>query len=195
MTGAAGTAPPAPVGAGDDDLVVLLRGVNVGGVTIRSGPLRELFEGLGFTGARTILASGNVLCRRPDADLDSVKHRIEAALGARFGYTAWVVLRSRAEVRRARDGFPFDAADPNRQPYLVFCADAPTLAELAETAAAADPEVDPVQAGPGVLYWNPERGASTSSPFARQLARRRWSSVTTTRNIRTLDRILALHLD
>src|SRR5699024_7010642 len=41
--------------------VVLLRGVNVGGVTIRMADLRQQLHSGGFPGARTVLASGNVL--------------------------------------------------------------------------------------------------------------------------------------
>ena len=40
--------------------IALLRGVNVGGVTIRSADLADLFRSLGFEGVRTVLASGNV---------------------------------------------------------------------------------------------------------------------------------------
>lgn len=186
-----------PVAAGehDDDLVVLLRGVNVGGVTIRSAALRDLVEELGFTQVRTVLASGNVLCRNPGTDPADAKRRIESGLSERFGYTAWVVLRTRGELRRARDGFPYDDTDATRQPYLVFCSDLATLAALREIAVDVDPGIDPTSAGPGTLYWNPPRGASTSTPFARRLAQARWASVTTTRNIGTVDRILALSLD
>ncbi|MCH6229608.1 DUF1697 domain-containing protein [Microbacterium sp. CFH 31415] len=41
--------------------VALLRGVNVGGITIRSADLAEVFAELGFESVRTVLASGNVV--------------------------------------------------------------------------------------------------------------------------------------
>ena len=41
--------------------IALLRGVNVGGITVKSAELGELFDGLGFEGVRTVLASGNVV--------------------------------------------------------------------------------------------------------------------------------------
>lgn len=40
--------------------VALLRGINVGGITIRMADLARVFEDLGLTEVRTILASGNV---------------------------------------------------------------------------------------------------------------------------------------
>mgnify|MGYP006138439647 CR=1 FL=1 len=41
---------------------VFLRGVNVGGITIRSAELRQAFESLPVSGVKTLLASGNVVC-------------------------------------------------------------------------------------------------------------------------------------
>ena len=40
--------------------VALLRGVNVGGITIRNADLSALFAELGYAEVRTVLASGNV---------------------------------------------------------------------------------------------------------------------------------------
>ncbi len=41
--------------------VALLRGVNVGGITIRNADLARVFAGLGFDDVRTVLVSGNVV--------------------------------------------------------------------------------------------------------------------------------------
>lgn len=174
-----------------NDYVALLRGVNVGGITVRSADLRALFVELGFADARTFLASGNVRFTAPDTDRTALKQRIEDALGERFGYTAWIVLRTRDEVRAALDAFPFDAADDRRQPYLVFCSDPASKAELERVAADVDTTTDPVAGGQDVLYWHPPRGASTDTPFAKELARARWKAVTTTRNVRTIAKIVA----
>ena len=40
--------------------IALLRGVNVGGITVKSADLSAVFESLGFESVRTVLASGNV---------------------------------------------------------------------------------------------------------------------------------------
>lgn len=169
------------------EFVALLRGVNVGGITVRSADLRALFVELGFDDARTFLASGNVRFTAADHDRAALKRRIERALGERFGYEAWIVLATCDELRAALDGFPFDAADATRQPYIVFCADA----QRAVLALAAGSAEDPVAEGPGVLYWHPPKGASVSTPFAKELARPRWKAVTTTRNVRTVEKIVA----
>lgn len=173
--------------------VALLRGVNVGGVTIRSVDLAALFrDDLAFREVRTYLASGNV--RFETADLDdrgTLKHSIEQALREHFGYDAWIVLVTLAELARAAEEFPFDAADETRQPWVIFCADTATRDELTGAAAGLDSAVDPVATGPGVVYWNPPKGSSTDTPFAKVLAKATHRSRTTNRNLRTLAKITA----
>ncbi|HET8780530.1 MAG TPA: DUF1697 domain-containing protein, partial [Agromyces sp.] len=139
--------------------IALLRGVNVGGITVKSAGLGELFEELGFEHVRTVLASGNVVFTATDAAASAdLKHRIEQALRDRFGYDAWIVLVTREHVERVVGAFPFDASDAGRQPWVVFGSDEAVLDELVETAADADPDADPIARGEGVVYWNPVKG-------------------------------------
>ena len=86
--------------------VALLRGVNVGGITIRSADLAALFrDELGFAEVRTFLASGNVRFET-DAAPGARRHAQgvdrEGAARARFGYDAWIVLVTLAELAAAR---------------------------------------------------------------------------------------------
>ncbi len=170
--------------------VALLRGVNVGGITIRSAELRDMLSTMGLTDVRTFLASGNAAFRSPRRR-EELKPAIEAALGERFGYDAWIVLVTRAEVEAAITSFPFDATDAARQPWVIFCVDTATREELTDAARALDDGVDPVAAGPDVIYWNPEKGRSTDTPFAKVIARATYKARTTNRNLRTLQKIVA----
>jgi uncharacterized protein (DUF1697 family) len=174
--------------------VALLRGVNVGGITIRSADLAALFrDDLGFGSVRTYLASGNVRFETDAATgaRATLKSRVEDALRQRFGYDAWIVLVTLAEIGRAIESFPFDAEDDARQPWVIFCVDDATRDELAGAAASVDSDVDPVRTGPGVVYWNPPKGSSTDTAFAKVLAKATYRSRTTNRNLRTLLKIAA----
>lgn len=51
--------------------VALLRGVNVGGVTMKMADLAEVVRGLGYDDVKTVLASGNVLFTVGDAAEDA----------------------------------------------------------------------------------------------------------------------------
>jgi len=171
--------------------IALLRGVNVGGITMKSAELRELFDELGFDDVRTVLASGNVAFESSATEShEALKSRIEQGLRDRFGYDAWIVLVTRDELQRAVDGFPFDADDANRQPWVIFASDRAVADELAAFADHADPEVDPIAGGDGVVYWNPVKGTTVDTPFAKLLAKARFKPSTTNRNLRTLRKIL-----
>jgi uncharacterized protein (DUF1697 family) len=173
------------------DFIALLRGVNVGGITVRSADLRELFEGLGFGSVRTVLASGNVVFESSAKESHAaLKARIEQALRDRFDYDAWIVLVTRAELQRAIDGFPFDADDEHRQPWVIFASEDDVLDELAAFAGDADAEVDPIARGDGVVYWNPVKGTTVDTPFAKLLAKARFKPTTTNRNLRTLRKMV-----
>lgn len=170
--------------------IALLRGVNVGGVTVRSADLRELFTSLGFDGVRTVLASGNVVFDSDRTDAAALKRDVERALSERFGYEAWIVLVTEDELRRVIDAFPFDDADATRQPWVIFTSEASALDDLLDTAGDIDPDVDPVQRGDGVVYWNPVKGTTVDTPFAKVLAKARFKPTTTNRNLRTLAKLL-----
>jgi uncharacterized protein (DUF1697 family) len=173
------------------NLVALLRGVNVGGITVKSADLRELFVELGFDDVRTVLASGNVTFSTGNEErLPALKARIESALGERFGYDAWIVLVTRERVERVVEAFPFDASDAKRQPWVVFGSDEAVLDELVASAGEFDPDVDPIARGDGVVYWNPVKGSTVDTPFGKMLGKPRYKPVTTNRNLRTLLKVL-----
>jgi uncharacterized protein (DUF1697 family) len=78
--------------------VALLRGINVGRAKrIAMADLRALVEGLGYTGVRTLLNSGNVVFTA-SADPGDAAARIEQALTAQIGVTARVTVLTAAEV-------------------------------------------------------------------------------------------------
>ncbi len=177
--------------------VALLRGVNVNGITVRSAELAELFRELGFAEVRTVLASGNVCFDAEDpadaaaggAQAAELKSRIERALGERFGYDAWIVLVPLDRLAGVIDAYPF-AQDAEHHAYVVFAADDDALrAVLADAPEAAPGTAEQVEAGDGVVYWRCPRGSSTDTPFSKHLARARFKTSTTTRNLNTLHKL------
>lgn len=170
--------------------VALLRGINVGGVTIRMADLRTVFTDLGFDDVTTVLASGNVLFSSDSTDVAGLKATIEAALRSVFGYEAWVFVLSTATLGRIVESYPFDAQREGWHPYVVFTAEPSVLDGLLAAAGAPDPAVERVAAGPGVVYWEVERGMTLKSSFGKNTGKAKLRAVTTTRNLRTLVKLL-----
>ncbi|MEO7007309.1 MAG: DUF1697 domain-containing protein [Terrimesophilobacter sp.] len=174
-------------------LIALLRGVNVGGITVKSAPLAATFARQGFTGVRTVLASGNVVFDAPEGTtsvaLAKLKHRIESALGESFGYDAWIVLVPQKRMARLVAAYPFTRADETEHPYVVFASDENVAAELLAAAHNLTQNIDVTAPGDGVLYWQVPRGSTLDSPFAKVLAKPRYKPFVTTRNLRTVEKL------
>lgn len=170
--------------------VAFLRGVNVGGINIKMAELRKVFAQLGFENSRTILASGNVVFESDRRDRAKLKNEIEAALNAAFGYEAWIVLLDTDTVTRIVDAYPFDERE-DWQPYVLMSSDPAPLAELAELRPELDPALERIELGDGVLYWEVCKGETLHSPFGKATGKKRYKSTTTSRNLRTLRKVLA----
>jgi uncharacterized protein (DUF1697 family) len=149
--------------------------------------LRALLGDAGYGRVKTLLASGNVILDA-DGEAAEVAARLETLVGQRFGYAARILVVSIEEVAAAVRSYPFEGSDDTHS-YVVFTEDEATAAELA-AAAAELPEGDRVQARGRLLFWSVAVGSTLDSPFGKLLGKRR-TAFTTTRNIRTLEKIVA----
>lgn len=181
---------PGKAGDGTTRYVALLRGVNVNGIVVKSDALRALFEQLGFGAVRTVLASGNVLFDAAGA-APALRATIEAALRECFGYDAWIVLIPQAQLAGIAARYPFERLDGERHPYVVFSSSREVLEELCVQAPAVASPHEQWACGDDVLYWAAPRAESTETPLAKLLAKPRYKRAITTRNLRTVEKLLA----
>lgn len=138
---------------------------------------------------RTVLASGNVLFDSDESGA-ALRTRIEQALRKRFGYDAWIVLLTQKTLAEIATAYPFERIDEERHPYIVFGSDKAMLDEIMEKAGAVDAATEQLERGKGVLYWQCPRGESLDTPVAKLLGKARYKSSTTTRNLRTVEKLL-----
>lgn len=186
--------------------VALLRGINVGrGARIAMADLAACTEAVGCADVRTVLATGNVLLTdaRPEPEL---RDALEAAYAERFGYDAVVQVLALDALDDAVAAYPFESLADHHD-YLVFSDDPSVTGRVAEAmAAAVDPAVGPatsarepvtggdteaVAAGPGCVYWRVAKGSTLSSAAGKVLDARANKRHLTTRNVRTLRKVLA----
>lgn len=171
--------------------VALLRGINVGGINILMADLKQALSGCGFGGVRTVLASGNVLLDDERSDRQALKARFEACLRDAFGYDAWIVLTDVDTLRAVVEAYPFDPEHAGWHPYVVFSSDPGILHDAATMADDLDPALERIALGDGVLYWEVERGHTLDSAFAKRNSRASNKPYVTTRNLRTLRKLLS----
>ena len=116
--------------------VVLLRGVNVGKANrVPMADFRSLLEGLGYTGVRTLLNSGNAVFSSNGRSAAKHAQAIGMAITERFGFTVAVMVKSAAQFAAAIECNPAAPAEPEHSRFLVaFSQDAAGLSTLSTLA-------------------------------------------------------------
>ena len=165
-----------------------LRGVNVGGVNLKMAEVAKAFEEAGFTNVRTILASGNVLLESRSG-VDAVREQAETALRDAFGYDAWVLAYDITAVAAISKNFPFEREVKDHHSYVTFVTDEKVLDEVAALAKDAGPD-EKIQRGKGVIYWQVPKTGTLDTTIGKTMGNKRYKSSTTTRNLRTVDKVL-----
>lgn len=169
-----------------------LRGVNVGGVNLKMAEVAGALTAAGFTNVRTVLASGNVLLDSA-SKVAGVRKKAEAALRESFGYDAWVLAYDIDTVRAIDAAYPFEREVDGYQSYVTFVASpdggATVLDELAALGDNAGAD-EKISRGDGVIYWQVPKGSTLDSTIGKTMGKPRYKSSTTTRNLRTLAKLL-----
>ena len=167
-----------------------LRGINVGGRIVKMADLKACLEKAGYRHVATLLQSGNVVF---EAQGTPKEHgaEIEKLLRARFGYDAQALVYRLADVEKIAAGNPFGDAGEEAHQYVIF-ADAPAVEELVSLSTGLDAKIERVRAGKRCVYWTVPKGSTLKSEFARRMAKARLLPRTTTRNLDTVRKLLAL---
>ena len=175
-----------------DVYVGLLRGVNVGGNN--KLPMKDLVEIVAEAGGeqvRTFIQSGNVVFRATAKVARAMPERVSAAILERHGFNTPVVLRSAAALRAVRDNNPYlKAGAPEDKLIVLFLKDTPTP----EAVASLDPNrwpQDEFQVVGTEVYAHYRHGMGctklTNAYFDSRLR-----TISTARNVRTLNKLIAL---
>ena len=121
--------------------------------------------------------------------MTAVRTKAEAALRDTFGYDAWVlayeldaVARSRRPTRssaRSRDTTRTSRSSPTRTCSTSWRSSPPD----------AGPD-ELIERGEGVVYWQVPRTGTLDTTIGKTMGKKRYKSSTTTRNLRTIDKVL-----
>ncbi len=87
--------------------IALLRGINVGGHTVKMDRLRELFGELGFEHVRSYIQTGNVFFESAETDKAALRTTIERHLRAALGYEVATCVRTVEDLEQLLIGDPF----------------------------------------------------------------------------------------
>jgi len=97
----------------------LLRGINVGGKNkLPMAKLRSVAEGLGWSGVKTYIASGNMVFSA-NGKADALAEALKSALKSETGLDLPVLVLPGDAIREALSACPFAPDDP-RQVHVCF---------------------------------------------------------------------------
>jgi uncharacterized protein (DUF1697 family) len=87
--------------------VVFLRGINVGGRSVKNETLQEAFASLGFQNVATYKQSGNVIFEADSENVEEIKKKIEIKLKVTLGYDVAVFVRTITKLKEIIKAQPF----------------------------------------------------------------------------------------
>jgi uncharacterized protein (DUF1697 family) len=167
-----------------------LRGINVGGRIVKMADLKACLKKAGYQHVVTLLQSGNVVFEAQGTPKQQGAE-LEKLLSVSFGYSAQVLVYRLAELEKIAAANPFGDAGHEAHQYVIF-ADPPAIKELASLSTGLDEKVERVRAGKGCIYWTVPKGRTLDSDFAKRMAKAKLLPRTTTRNLNTVQKLLAL---
>jgi uncharacterized protein (DUF1697 family) len=172
--------------------IALLRGINVGGKRMKMADLRYLFDDMGFSDAKTMLQTGNVVFETDVSDHQELVTRIEASIQEEFGFESKIIIRSQAELIHIFENSPFTAqqlTEPSKS-AVIFLGGTPDAAAIDDLMQAHDgPETVTVR-GQEVFAFYPEgMGRST---LDHKLIEKSLKVNGTARNWNTVTKLIAL---
>jgi len=170
----------------------LLRGINVGGKNrLPMARLREIFAECDANEVATYIQSGNVAFTSSAKAAVATLKQVSACLESELGLRVPIVLRSADEMRRALDAHPFeDRGVPEKFRSIMFLERKPTAAQRRSL----DPDCSAGEEweviGSEVHLCFP--AGSARSKLTNVYFDRRLETISTTRNVRTVQKLLEL---
>ncbi len=171
--------------------IALFRGINVGGHGRL--PMKELvaiLEELGLSDVKTYIQSGNVVFRSRASNAGRLADRIARAVESSRGFRPQVVLLTADALRHAADASPFPKGEAAMKTvHLCFLAEPSTAPDFAtmDRVKSATEEYALID---DVFYLHAPDGIARSKLAAQ--VERCLGVPTTSRNWRTVERVLAL---
>ena len=176
-----------------------LRGINVGGKTVKKERLLPVFESLGLERVESFLASGNVVFDAPSRGSEkTLAKKIEAALLDQIGLSTVAFLRTPEELLAIADCSPFDEAElaiaGQGGTINVSLFDEPPAAENQAKILALSSDDDLLRFAGRELYWVSRTKMSESPLFAVSFEKLAGLPATM-RNLNTIRRLVVKYVD
>jgi uncharacterized protein (DUF1697 family) len=169
--------------------IAFLRAINVGGHVVAMERLKTLFAEMGFAGAETFIASGNVIFETRAKDIAAVETRVARGLEAALGYAVGTFIRSDAEVAAVSLATPFPAKDMQEAvAFNVGFMNAPLGKDALAIMRSYNTDMDLFESVGREFFWM-SRTRQSESPFFKLRFEKVFKSDVTFRSMRTVRKL------
>ncbi|RXK17940.1 DUF1697 domain-containing protein [Macrococcus sp. DPC7161] len=165
--------------------VALLRGVNVNGIKITNQALKVSMAEIDL-GVIPVLQTGNMIFDST-LPMDQLKIMIENQLSKSFHYEAFIILMTAEALKKVLQLYPFTLSD-EMQPYVIFSNDTSILNELSHHEF--DSTIEQLKLSDDYLFWTVKKRLTLDSPFGKCLGKAKYKPFMTSRNLRTIEKII-----
>lgn len=168
--------------------IAILRGINVGGNRkLLMADLKQLFVDLGFTDVQTYIQSGNVIFTNPQSlSADEISKKIEQKIKSQFDYDVPVLILTKSELEQVANENPYSDSEVNVL-YFTFLRTTPTEVLIKEDEFA--PDMFQIIGKTVHIRYNEK---ISSSKLTNNLIEKRLKITATTRNWKTVHKLIAL---
>lgn len=171
--------------------VAFLRGINTGGHRVAMSELRKPFEAIGLQNVETYIASGNVIFDTPDVPSSTLEEKIEQRLAKALGFPAPACVRTLSEIEAIAMHKAFPQVTERDSLWIYFLRRKPAAA-MKDALDALGSDIESFHLHGREVYWLCHGKMSEVSRAWPKLEKLMKSVDATARNIRTLEKILAL---
>lgn len=171
--------------------IALLRGINVGGHRkLKMEELKAMFRSMGFEEVTTYIQSGNIIFSTELGNTEKLGGLIKDKIQDTFGYEVPVIIRQSSRLQQVLDQYPFHETG-GWKGYISFLAARPsdTLIEDLESLSS---DIEKFSVGGKELYSLVDKKATEKPLFSNAFVEKKLQTEATTRNLRTIRKLLDL---
>jgi uncharacterized protein (DUF1697 family) len=174
------------------EYISLLRGINVGGKTLKMDKLRSIYESLNLRDIKTYIQSGNVLFNARIKNVEKIKKEIEIRINKEASLAVTVIIRTPIELKKILSSNPFVNSGIKEidRMYVTFLENEPTKELLKELKPARETKDEFKVIGKEIFLFCP--GGYGRTILSNDFFEKKLRMNATTRNWRTVNKLYDL---
>jgi uncharacterized protein (DUF1697 family) len=107
-----------------------IRGINVGGITLKMEDIKGIFVGLGFNNVITYIQSGNIVFDSSETDKALLEERIRESIATKSNLDVAVFVKTKEQIQSLVSNNPFGKTMDEKRSYVTMLDSVPAGGKL-----------------------------------------------------------------